>query len=230
MTGKARSPTRTTTAPPTTSRTDRAAAVLVVTALEDVSADRVVLAALNARKVPVARVGPADIGPSLTFGFRTFRIDTKSRAWDGGLRTASREVRLEQAPAVHYRRPLTGPRVSRRRAGAPGKPAAAHGRHRGGVSPGFLAQCAVPDAQLTTWVRWCTSSTPAPAPATLTPVEDGWKVREGGPVRLWGRMEAVLSAYGEAGPPGPGTFTPHVSGDRQVLRHPGLPALPLPQP
>ncbi|MFD3734770.1 hypothetical protein [Streptomyces sp. NPDC058632] len=62
--------------------------VLVVTALEDVTADRVV-AALNARGVPVVRVDPADIGPDLTFGAR---IDGDRPAWNGWLRTASREV------------------------------------------------------------------------------------------------------------------------------------------
>ncbi|MGW9652949.1 hypothetical protein ACWHBW_27135 [Streptomyces albidoflavus] len=39
--------------------------------------------------------------------------------------------------------------------------------------------------------------------ATLTPVEDRWEVREGGPMRLWERVEGVLSAYDEAGRPGP---------------------------
>ncbi|MGW2190680.1 hypothetical protein [Streptomyces sp. NPDC001667] len=46
-----------------------ASTVVVVTALEDVTADKVI-AALNEREVPVVRVDPADIGPSLTFGFR----------------------------------------------------------------------------------------------------------------------------------------------------------------
>ncbi len=38
--------------------------------------------------------------------------------------------------------------------------------------------------------------------ATLTPVEDRWEVREGGLMRLWERVEDVLSAYDEAGRPG----------------------------
>ncbi|HLU97955.1 MAG TPA: ATP-grasp ribosomal peptide maturase [Thermobifida alba] len=78
-----------------------ASTVLVVTALEDVTADRVV-AALNAREVPVVRVDPADIGPALTFGFR---VDAERPAWSGWLRTASREVETEQVTAVYYRRP-----------------------------------------------------------------------------------------------------------------------------
>lgn len=78
-----------------------ASTVLVVTALEDVTADLVV-AALNAREVPVVRVDPADIGPALTFGFR---IDAERPAWSGRLRTASREVEPGEVAAVYYRRP-----------------------------------------------------------------------------------------------------------------------------
>ncbi|MEU4652490.1 ATP-grasp peptide maturase system methyltransferase [Streptomyces sp. NPDC023723] len=95
----------------------------------------------------------------------------------------------------------------------------------------FLAQCAVPDAQLTTvgevahLVDVVTGSA-----ATLTPHEDRWEVREGGPVKLWERVEAVLSAYDEADRPGPETFTLHVYDGGQHLRHPHLPGLPLPRP
>lgn len=78
-----------------------ASTVLVVTALEDVTADKVI-AALNEREVPVVRVDPADIGPSLTFGFR---IGQDSPVWGGRLRTASREVELGEVAAVYYRRP-----------------------------------------------------------------------------------------------------------------------------
>ncbi|WP_030180062.1 ATP-grasp ribosomal peptide maturase [Streptomyces violaceorubidus] len=75
--------------------------VLVVTALEDVTADWVV-AALNQREVPVVRVDPADIGSGLTFGFR---LDAHDPSWSGPLRTESREVELEEIGAVYYRRP-----------------------------------------------------------------------------------------------------------------------------
>ncbi|MGQ5224843.1 hypothetical protein [Streptomyces sp. yara] len=64
-----------------------ASTVLVVTALEDITADRVV-AALNEREVPVVSVvpfDPAGIGPALTFGFR---LDADRPAWRGRLRTA----------------------------------------------------------------------------------------------------------------------------------------------
>ncbi|MEU3255599.1 ATP-grasp ribosomal peptide maturase [Streptomyces sp. NPDC006997] len=78
-----------------------ASTVLVVTALEDVTADRVI-AALNEREVPVARVDPADIGPGLTFGAR---IGAGAPAWAGRLVTGSREVELGEVAAVYYRRP-----------------------------------------------------------------------------------------------------------------------------
>lgn len=78
-----------------------ASTVLVVTALEDFTADKVI-AALNERAVPVVRVDPADIGPTLSFGFS---IGADSPAWGGRLRTASREVELGEVAAVYYRRP-----------------------------------------------------------------------------------------------------------------------------
>ncbi|MFF8513211.1 ATP-grasp ribosomal peptide maturase [Streptomyces sp. NPDC015492] len=75
--------------------------VLVITSLEDVTAD-LVIAALNEREVPVARVDPADIGQELVFGAR---IGAGAQAWGGRLRTASREVELGEVAAVYYRRP-----------------------------------------------------------------------------------------------------------------------------
>lgn len=53
--------------------------VLVITSLEDVTAD-LAIAALNERGVPVARVDPADIGAGLVFGAR---IRAGTRAWGG---------------------------------------------------------------------------------------------------------------------------------------------------
>lgn len=95
----------------------------------------------------------------------------------------------------------------------------------------FLAQCAVPDAQMTTvgdivhLVDVVTGSA-----ATLTPAADRWEVREDGPVRLWERIEDVLCLYDEAARPGPETFTLHVYDGGQHVRHPQLPALPLRRP
>lgn len=75
--------------------------VLVLTALEDVTADLVV-ASLNRRDCPVARVDPADLGPELHFDAR---IGGPATDWGGRLRTASREVDLGQVAAVYHRRP-----------------------------------------------------------------------------------------------------------------------------
>ncbi|WP_331739515.1 ATP-grasp ribosomal peptide maturase (plasmid) [Streptomyces sp. NBC_00015] len=75
--------------------------ILVITSLEDVTADRVIVA-LNKRDVPVARLDPADIGPDLVFGAR---IGPGAPVWGGRLRTASCEVELGEVAAVYYRRP-----------------------------------------------------------------------------------------------------------------------------
>lgn len=77
-----------------------ASTVLVLTSLEDVTADGVI-AALNEREVPVVRVDPADVGEGLVFGAR---IETGA-SWGGWLRTKSREVELGDVAAVYYRRP-----------------------------------------------------------------------------------------------------------------------------
>jgi ATP-grasp ribosomal peptide maturase len=74
---------------------------LVVTALEDFTADRVIHA-LNEREVPVVRIDPADLGPGLAFGFR---LGEDGRAWVGRLSTPSREVDVREVAAVYYRRP-----------------------------------------------------------------------------------------------------------------------------
>ncbi|MET8945365.1 ATP-grasp peptide maturase system methyltransferase [Streptomyces sp. NPDC004542] len=94
----------------------------------------------------------------------------------------------------------------------------------------FLAQSAVPDAQMVTigevvhLVDVVTGSA-----ATLAPDGEGWAVCEAGPVRLWERVERVLDDYDAAGAPGPETFTLHVYDGGQRLRHPQLPDLPLPR-
>lgn len=75
--------------------------VLVLTSAEDVTAN-IVIEALNERRVHVARVDPADIGAGLTFGAS---IGNDHTGWAGRLRTASRDIALEQVGAVYYRRP-----------------------------------------------------------------------------------------------------------------------------
>lgn len=95
----------------------------------------------------------------------------------------------------------------------------------------FLAQSAVPDAQMVTvgeevhLVDVVTGSA-----ATLAPYDGGWQVREGGPVKLWERIERVLGAYDAADRPGPETFSLHAYDGGQHLRHPQMPGLPLPRP
>lgn len=74
--------------------------VLVVTCLEDVTAD-LVITALHRRGVEVARIDPADIGPALRFDAT---IGT-SLQWAGRLRTATREVELAAVRSVYHRRP-----------------------------------------------------------------------------------------------------------------------------
>ncbi|MET8115411.1 ATP-grasp peptide maturase system methyltransferase [Streptomyces prasinus] len=98
----------------------------------------------------------------------------------------------------------------------------------------FLVQSAVPDAQLTTVgdVVHLVDVVSGSA-ARLTPDgdgDDGWRVREGGPIGLWESVERVLDAYDSAGRPGPETFTLCVHDGGQHLRHPRLPCLSLPSP
>ena len=96
----------------------------------------------------------------------------------------------------------------------------------------FLVQSAVPGAQLATVgdVVHLVDVVSGSA-ATLTPDgEGGWRVREGGPVRLWESVERVVDLYEAAGRPGPGAFTLCVHGGGQHLRHPRMPCLPLPTP
>jgi len=75
--------------------------VLVVTSLEDTTAD-LVITALNERRVPVARIDPADIGDGLTFAAG---IGGGGAGWRGHLSTPSRSVDPGRVRAVYYRRP-----------------------------------------------------------------------------------------------------------------------------
>lgn len=63
---------------------------------------------------------------------------------------------------------------------------------------------------------------------------DGWTVTQGGPYRLWDRVEASVRAWRDAGSPGQDRFTITVTGERQVVSCPGHPALvwelPVPRP
>ncbi|MFV0135777.1 ATP-grasp peptide maturase system methyltransferase [Streptomyces sp. HMX87] len=92
----------------------------------------------------------------------------------------------------------------------------------------FLAQCAVPDTQIVTVdgvVRLVDVGTGSAA--TLSVSGGVWDVREGGPLRLWERVEHVLDAFDAAGRPGPETFTLRVDERGQQLRHARMPGLSL---
>ncbi|MFD9939477.1 ATP-grasp ribosomal peptide maturase [Nonomuraea sp. NPDC059023] len=75
--------------------------VMVITSSEDVTAN-LVIAALHERQVPIARVDPADVGSDLIF---SAWLGEGGARWTGQLRTASRNIELERARAVYYRRP-----------------------------------------------------------------------------------------------------------------------------
>ncbi|MGC0382874.1 ATP-grasp peptide maturase system methyltransferase [Streptomyces sp. SAI-129] len=93
----------------------------------------------------------------------------------------------------------------------------------------FLAQSAVPDAQMVTvdGVPHLIDVVSGSA-ATLTPDGGAWSVREGGPLNLWSRIEDFIDAFDAAGRPGPETYTLRVDGDGQRLLCSGLPELRLP--
>ncbi|WP_433892244.1 ATP-grasp peptide maturase system methyltransferase [Streptomyces sp. CA-111067] len=90
----------------------------------------------------------------------------------------------------------------------------------------FLAQCAVPDAQLSDQgdILYLVDVISGSV-AALTREEGTWRVREGGSARLWEKVETVLDAYDSAGRPPPETFTLAVDPTGQRLLHPGLPEL-----
>ncbi|MFC8099992.1 ATP-grasp peptide maturase system methyltransferase [Streptomyces sp. NPDC057363] len=94
----------------------------------------------------------------------------------------------------------------------------------------FLAQSAVPDAQMVTidGVLHLFDVVSGSA-ATLTPDGGTWNVREGGPLKLWAGIEQVIDAFDAAGRPGPETYTLRVDGDGQRLLHSSMPQLPLTQ-
>jgi methyltransferase of ATP-grasp peptide maturase system len=90
----------------------------------------------------------------------------------------------------------------------------------------YLAQCAVPYAQMTTAKNVVVLvDVVSGSAASLTPGESGWDVREAGPVRLWERVEDVLGAFDACGRPGPETFRLSVREGEQLLRHPRMPGL-----
>ncbi|MBF6052820.1 methyltransferase [Streptomyces eurocidicus] len=83
--------------------------------------------------------------------------------------------------------------------------------------PAFLTQLAAPGTQL---LRAVTGDgdetvylfdTERESFAALSPDGSGWKVRQGGPVRLWDAVEAAVEAWDEAGRPDISTVRLHVT-------------------
>ncbi|MFE0807731.1 ATP-grasp peptide maturase system methyltransferase [Streptomyces sp. NPDC058848] len=94
----------------------------------------------------------------------------------------------------------------------------------------FLAQSAVPDAQMVTLDGALhLIDVVSGSAATLTPEGGDWRVREGGPLKLWSRVEYFIDAFDAAGRPGPETYTLRVDGDGQRLLHAQVPRLRLPR-
>jgi ATP-grasp ribosomal peptide maturase len=75
--------------------------VLVVTAVEDITAD-MVITELNRRSVPVIRLDPSDVGDDLTMSAR-FGVAESSPS--GRLDTPSRSANLDTVRSVYWRRP-----------------------------------------------------------------------------------------------------------------------------
>ncbi|GAA2600846.1 MULTISPECIES: ATP-grasp peptide maturase system methyltransferase [Streptomyces] len=92
----------------------------------------------------------------------------------------------------------------------------------------FLAQSAVPDAQMVTvdGVLHLIDVVSGSA-TTLTPEGGAWSVREGGPLKLWSLIEQVIDGFEAAGRPGPETYTLRVDGEGQRLLHARMPQLRL---
>jgi hypothetical protein len=82
----------------------------------------------------------------------------------------------------------------------------------------FLAQSAVPGAQMTTVGDTVHLVDVTTGSAAAHPHDGGWSVWEGGPARLWERIEHVLDAYA----PGPETITLHVYDGGQHPRRPQM--------
>ncbi|MFJ9346863.1 ATP-grasp peptide maturase system methyltransferase [Streptomyces sp. NPDC101237] len=94
----------------------------------------------------------------------------------------------------------------------------------------FLAQCALPQTQMTSvGTLVLLVDVVSGSVASLTPCDDGWQVREAGPVRLWERVEEVVEAFDSAGRPGAELFRLRVGGGEQRLSNPRMPGLELPR-
>ncbi|WP_017582493.1 ATP-grasp peptide maturase system methyltransferase [Nocardiopsis valliformis] len=95
--------------------------------------------------------------------------------------------------------------------------------------PHFLAQCAVPHAQSvlleesTLLVDVTSGSVALVEPSK----DDGWQVRQAGPVRLWDQIESALESYNRAGRPAQESFRVRADDTGQWVEHPEMPSFDL---
>ncbi|MEV5414125.1 ATP-grasp peptide maturase system methyltransferase [Thermopolyspora sp. NPDC052614] len=91
----------------------------------------------------------------------------------------------------------------------------------------FIVQAAIPNAQHMPGLDGCLHlvDVVSGSVATLTPNDGTWTVRQGGPLRLWDRVEETLDRYETAGRPPLDTFSLDVHADGQYLSHPDMPRL-----
>jgi hypothetical protein len=95
----------------------------------------------------------------------------------------------------------------------------------------FLAQCALPSAQLlTTGDAVHLIDVVSGSAASLAPEGDSWRVREGGPMNLWERIERLVSAFDSAGRPGAKDLSLYVDGGKQHVRWARVSEAPTPLP
>ncbi|MEV6984184.1 ATP-grasp peptide maturase system methyltransferase [Sphaerisporangium sp. NPDC051017] len=98
-------------------------------------------------------------------------------------------------------------------------------------TPLWIAQLAAPGAQsigVSTEgrpVAYCVIDQAAASWAWLVLQSDEWTVRQGGPLRLWDRIEAALTAWHDAGKPSQQAFRLRIKGDEQSVFLPGTPGL-----
>ncbi|MGW0865352.1 ATP-grasp peptide maturase system methyltransferase [Streptomyces sp. NPDC002611] len=105
------------------------------------------------------------------------------------------------------------------------------------AGPGFMGQLAAPDARFFAMpvdggpVSTFVLDNPTGSFAVLSPTDNGWQVRQGGPRRLWDAIESAVATWEEYGSPSTAAFGVTVSRDAQVvwLGNPDGPQWPLPR-
>jgi protein-L-isoaspartate O-methyltransferase len=95
----------------------------------------------------------------------------------------------------------------------------------------FLVQCSLPSAQLLmNGSAVHLIDVVSGSAASLVPEGDSWRVREGGPMNLWERIEQLVSAFDAAGRPGAEHFVLCVDQGKQHVRWAHAPVAPVPLP